>query len=651
MKYSLVLPTARSFENIEPLFIVSSPDAEIIIIDSQYDKTKKEKISKLKHNYNQVIYAQRFDLEQQGDKFSIYRYRNDKNRSRNTGFMYCEGEWVYKLDDSTELCPDFFKILDEDIDFLTKELGNTNFVIRPVKLEEWNNHKKWDDHPLLKRLGVSNEARFIQLDRNGLGNGMFITLDQCIATRNSFDIINGMDERYDIGHGDDDVDLFQRYISLGYTIILDRNLKTYQKGHKREIDPIPFTKWLFNVEQLEIENGRYRAYNPYDIKEMRPKSLENKKQYEIKKEDSRSPSIVFSGLAILPKAIHTNNGGPVEVFHIQSGQRLDSVKLFPDVHKIDGEYYDKPKWLNDEYPFDKFFTKNELDENNKKILALKDKHKGQDLFILGNSPDITREFIDKIRGKTTFAANGFLVMKDKWNYEPTYMVVSNQGTFDNHLRNMLPEFKEYEDGSVYDLFKSAKTTQFILSDLILKPVLLNLQHLRTQERIDFLKKHVHITVLNKSEFEDKYEISHETPEPNDICFDLSLGTYLVGTVITDLMFPLAVWMGFKNIYLKGCSGGAGHFYDISPRHFWDEDKQKHMYQDVYAIFKKLFNEKGINIYNLDRPTVEDDLLENKSKTVFNPTKLDGHYWDGPVKHHVLGKHPYVIGYKALEEIL
>jgi len=591
MKYSLMLTTVRSIEYIKPMFKESSPDAEIIIIDPKYNEKTKQELEKLEHNYCQIIYAPKFESEEKKDDFSIFKYKNDKMRCQNTGLAFCEGDWIYKLDDSTEFCPNFFDILDENIKLHSSAIGNNNFVVRPVKLESWMGHKKWQGLPSLE----TQKGRFFEITRNSY----FETLDQFIATRESFYKINGMDERYDCGHGHDDLDILQRYLTLGNKIILDRELKTYQIGHKRTIDPIPVPKWLFEMEIIEIMYGRYFAYNPHKLNDLRSKLLPDKEKYKIKKK---------------------------------------------------GSYVKNTKYRSGDYPFNKFFTSEELATNMDKIFELKDKHKGEDLFILGNSPDITKNFIDKIRDKITFAANGFLVMKDIWNYEPTYMVVSNQGTFDNHLRNMIPDFKQYEGGSVSDLFIKSKST-FILSDLVIKPVLFNFPCHRKQERIDFLKKHIHIKILNKSEFEPPYEIDHKIPDIEDINFDLSKGTYLCGTVITDLMLPLAIWMGFKNIYLKGCSGGAGHFYDTSPRHFWDEKYQKHMYQDMYAVFKQSLDKQGVNIYNLDKPTMADRDLDIVSKIKDNPTKADGHLWDGPILHYYLGKEPNIIPYKPIEDVL
>jgi hypothetical protein len=143
------------------------------------------------------------------------------------------------------------------------------------------------------------------------------------------------------------------------------------------------------------------------------------------------------------------------------------------------------------------------------------------------------------------------------------------------------------------------------------------------------------------------------PSEDDICFDLSRGTFMMGTVITDLMLPLAVWMGFKNIYLKGCSGGAGHFYDKSPRHFWDENHQKKIYGKYYSMFKKKLNEVGVNIYNLDKPDLVDDAKEKESLHAENPTKFDGHFWDGPLygTKHVLGEGDFIIEHKDIDEVL
>lgn len=603
MKFSIVLSTRRDVSALKPLFLFSDADAEIIIVDTEYNEVKQREISDIEHEYSHVVYVPPMEIESNVvGHMTETVYKRDLVRCHNTGFAFAEGEWIIKVDDCTNFHPNFFNVLREDIKNFGRQFPDNNFVIRPVKLEEWSGHKEWSKPPYLENV----EPRFIRLGRDGIGGGLCVTLDQAVFPRSGIDFLNGNDERYDIGHGFEDVDLLQRFITAGYNVILDQELMSFQTGHLTRADPFNFSKLLYDFTLVEIVNGRYRAYNQYDISKIRSSMLEEKDKYILKKQDE------------------------IELNH----SNLDT----------------NPNYFVGDYPFDKFFSKDSLALNKTKIQSLKNKHLGEDLFILGNSPDITKSFIDKIRDKVTFASNGFIVMRDIWKYEPSYMVVTNQGTFDNHLRNMTPEFSMYEGGSVSDFFWNADKSQFILSDLVLKPVLLNIPCLRVEERKKFLDRHVHIGILNREELEPPYMIE-STPSEGDICFDLSLGTFMCGTVITDLMLPLAVWMGFKNIYLKGCSGGAGHFYDVSPRHFWDEKHQNYIYHDLYSMFKKLLNERDINLFNLDKPSESEADFDHISKLKENPTKHDGHLWDGPIKHHILGKEPYIIEYKDIKEIL
>jgi len=600
--FSIIISTRRDIEALKPLFKVSSPEAEIIIIDTNYNDKTKQQLQELKHEYYKVVYTSPMKMMKETN------FKRDLVRCHNTGFAIAENDWIIKLDDCTELKPDFFDKVKEDIRKFSKS------VIRPVKLESWSGDTKWEQYHLLK--SVNRHERFFDLPRNGMGNGLFITLDQAVFPRSAIDALNGNDERFDIGHGWEDANLMQRFISYGYKIILDQQLMTFQTEHVKKLDPIPaISRLLYEITEMEVEGGgKYRAYNQYDIKKVREKLMPLKHIHEVKR--------------------------PEET-------KRETPPLFCS------------------YPFDAFLNPANKDKNMEKIRALKNKHKGEDLFILGNSPDITKEFIEKIRGKTTFASNGFIVCKDVWNYEPTYMVITNQGVFDNHLRNMKPEFKQYEGGSVSDLFLDAKC-DFIYSDLVLKPALvteyqMNIaqQHVnppnRMKRRIEQLEKHVHIKVLNEQELKPPF-MPTRYPTIDELSFDLEKGTYTSATVILDLMLPAAHYMGFKNIYLKGCSGGGGHFYDISPRHFWDEKHQKEIY-GLYGIFMQKLQsiDLGTNIFNLDEPLEHSkaDYLSFKASQEPNPTEKDGHHWDGApfATRKVLGKDPWIVPYKNIEEVV
>lgn len=282
MKFSMVLTTRRDIEALKPLFIVSDKDTEIIIIDSCYNELTKKRLTDINHDFYKVTYAPPMTLINKymvGENTEIV-FKRDLVRCHNTGFACAENEWIIKVDDNTELHPDFFNRLRKDIDEI-KTQGINKFVLRPVKLEEWCGHEKWD-YPVLKELGVPVDKRAILLDREGMGNQLFITLDQAVFTYSSIEELNGNDERYDIGHGYEDVDLMQRFITYGYQIILDQNLITFQKTHKIKADPFPsLSRLLYEINYFDIINGKYYAYNPYSLKDIKQKMFEGKKEYVI----------------------------------------------------------------------------------------------------------------------------------------------------------------------------------------------------------------------------------------------------------------------------------------------------------------------------------------------------------------------------------
>jgi len=268
MKYSIILSTRRSFDDIKPLLLVSNKTAELIIIDSLYNEETKQQLKNTPHEFCQITYA-----SSMREKI----YKRDFLMGLNTGLIYAEGSWIIKIDDCTEFKPDFFDVINDAVLKLAGYYGHMRFVIRPVKLEGWLGDKKWDKYRFLE----SVKERFIRLDREGLGHSAFTTLDQLICSRETFDFINGYDERYDMGHGYDDNDIMQRLITAKYEVVMDQSLMTYQYEHKVINDYVDYNKILYQYTLAEVINGKILAYNPYDIKSMREKMLEKKKEYII----------------------------------------------------------------------------------------------------------------------------------------------------------------------------------------------------------------------------------------------------------------------------------------------------------------------------------------------------------------------------------
>ena len=266
MKYSVIMTTRRKIDGIKHAFLVSDKEAEFILVDSTFNEETKNELKKLEHDYCRIVYAPLRHKK---------IFKRDFSLGLNTALMYAEGKWVIKIDDSTEFKPDFFDVLTDDIVKLADYYKNEDFVLRPVKLEGWGNDKKWEPYHILN--GV--KERYIGLGRNGLGGIAFTTLDQAIFRRDSIDMLNGYDERYDMGHGYDDNDLFQRFLTLHHNVVMDQKLMTYQYGHEIRPDFVDFVKILFQFTFLEIQNGRHMAYNNFDLKSEREKMLKNKEEY------------------------------------------------------------------------------------------------------------------------------------------------------------------------------------------------------------------------------------------------------------------------------------------------------------------------------------------------------------------------------------
>ncbi len=64
--------------------------------------------------------------------------------------------------------------------------------------------------------------------------------------------------------------------------------------------------------------------------------------------------------------------------------------------------------------------------NEKRLLAFKDRHKGQRLFILGNGPSLNLCDLSLLRQEITFGVNAIYLNQEKMGFYPTYYVVEDE---------------------------------------------------------------------------------------------------------------------------------------------------------------------------------------------------------------------------------
>ena len=67
-----------------------------------------------------------------------------------------------------------------------------------------------------------------------------------------------------------------------------------------------------------------------------------------------------------------------------------------------------------------------LTENERKLKALKNKHKGKRCFVIGNGPSLNKMDLSLLKNEYTFGVNGVFYAFDELGFMPTYYVVEDR---------------------------------------------------------------------------------------------------------------------------------------------------------------------------------------------------------------------------------
>lgn len=160
--------------------------------------------------------------------------------------------------------------------------------------------------------------------------------------------------------------------------------------------------------------------------------------------------------------------------------------------------------------------------NKKEIERLKDffnLHEGGDCWIIGNGPSINQTNLLMLKGSFTFAVNAFITHKNFEQLLPTYYVATNPRLM---------------------------CSDFLKDDLISK--------LRENDITCFLNYEAKPIIGYP--YENLYYIeTTESPLIVDAGYNLDITKRLLGTrvsVVIQAVIPIAVYMGFKQIFLVGC---------------------------------------------------------------------------------------------------
>lgn len=223
----------------------------------------------------------------------------------------------------------------------------------------------------------------------------------------------------------------------------------------------------------------------------------------------------------------------------------------------------------------KFFVNSPYPE---KLRALKDIHKGERCFVIGNGPSLRAEDLDKLKGEYTFASNFIGKIFDKNEWRPTYFCVMDP----KYVRENIGDFLKYEKEQMFvavyaENFEGAKQW-FGNPDIIF------------------------------------CEMTHGAGEGKLPGFSDDVSKIMYGGYsVTYCLLQLAVHMGFKEIYLLGVDnnfavnkgfngvindGGnkEGHFYKSSRQESGNVEGMTNAYEAARIYAEK----NNIKIYNSTR---------------------------------------------------
>lgn len=261
-KFSIIVPISNDESDISQLFKITDNNSEIILVDTRYSD-RKLSIPQKANDYSRVLHLPPFS----------YKY-NTLNVGTvhliNTGFAFAEHDRIIILDRIMEFRDNFFKVLREDIKEFQDSLGTQYFITTGQSLLNSKGNIKWKNYII----GTNSRFQFIK-------NSSDFPISFLCVHKDTVSNLNGMDERYNIGSGYYFDNFMMRARRLGCQTIFDQYLMTYD-DYRRNIDDGDILNYfLFKSEESQLIHGKVRAFNPYNIDQLKDASYIDKGKYII----------------------------------------------------------------------------------------------------------------------------------------------------------------------------------------------------------------------------------------------------------------------------------------------------------------------------------------------------------------------------------
>jgi hypothetical protein len=228
-----------------------------------------------------------------------------------------------------------------------------------------------------------------------------------------------------------------------------------------------------------------------------------------------------------------------------------------------------------------------------KIKSYKNIHQGERCFIIGNGPSLTYKDLDLLKDEICFGSNSLIQGFHQTDWRPVYYGIQDRFAYEE----------------LQDKICSEEKVRIFVADVIKKR-----GYKTSSNMIEFpISRYKHYAFLSKVKYSTKF-----SENPSAMVYD--------GYSITYSLLQIAVYMGFKYIYLLGCD--CDYSAEPRQRHFIETkriDQTPPFILSERMIFAykkaKIYAEKNhINIYNatrggklevFDRVNLEDILLDRK----------------------------------------
>lgn len=224
------------------------------------------------------------------------------------------------------------------------------------------------------------------------------------------------------------------------------------------------------------------------------------------------------------------------------------------------------------------------------LRSLENKHLNERCFIVATGPSLRIEDVEKLSNEFTFSVNSIFLIGDKTKWRSTYYLCLDE----QHMKKMLDNYGDKIDSVSKDYkFFNANSKKEI------------------EEYRNKGNKLENYAYLNISRVNELRYVNSKKPffffRKNPLC-----GIYNSGTV-TNSAIIMAMWMGFKEIYLLGTDCN----YSGKIRHVekdWNEDNMSITEKELielrmkngFAEISREAKKMGVKIYNATRGGMLED---------------------------------------------